>query len=59
MKKDPSKETFLLHYYEALWTNDYLQENYWNTEKVDNGIITMEELEEALNKMENHMAKIT
>ena len=42
----PSKETFLHSY--ILWTNNSLQENYWNTENVDDKIITMEELKEAL-----------
>ena len=44
----PSKETFL-HYYKEIW----------NTENVDDEIITMEELKEALKKMENHLTKIT
>jgi hypothetical protein len=41
--------------------NYSLQKNYWNTEDVDDKIITMEELKEALKikqKMENHPAKI-
>ena len=44
---DPSKETFL-HYYKELWTNDSLQGYYWNKGNVDNEIVTMEELKEAL-----------
>jgi hypothetical protein len=43
-----SKETFL-HYYKEIW----------NTENVDDEIITMEELKEAVKKMENHLTKIT
>ena len=39
----PSKEIFL-HYYKVSQANNSLQENYWNTENADNGIITMEEL---------------
>jgi len=32
----PSKETFFfLHNYKELWTYNSLQENYWNTENVD------------------------
>ena len=58
INSDPSKETSL-HYYKALWINNTLQENYWNTENIDDGIITMEELKEALKKMANRMAKIT
>jgi hypothetical protein len=30
-----------------LWTNNSLQENYWNTENVDD-VVTLEELQEAL-----------
>jgi hypothetical protein len=44
---DPSYETFL-HYYKELWANYSLQENVWNTENVNDEIITMEELKEAL-----------
>jgi hypothetical protein len=38
----------LLHYYKALWTNNSLQENYWNKDNVDDGLIITEELKEAL-----------
>jgi len=54
----PSKESFL-HYYKELWNNNSHQENYWNTENVDNEIITMEELKEALKNMENYLVKVT
>jgi hypothetical protein len=54
----PSKETFL-HNYKELWTHNSLQEKYWNTENVDDEIAIMEELKEALQKMENHLVKIT
>ena len=43
----PSKAAFL-HYYKELWTNNPLQENYWNTENIDDKFITMEELKETL-----------
>ena len=54
----PSKAAFL-HYYKELWTNNSLQENYWNRDDVDDKI-TMEELKEELKKqkMENQLAKI-
>jgi hypothetical protein len=42
----------LLHFHKELWTNNYFQENYWNTENVDDAIITMEKLKEA-SKEEN------
>jgi hypothetical protein len=56
----PSNEIFL-HYYKELWNNNFLQENFWNTENVDDKIITMEKLKEALKKQKigNHLAKIT
>jgi hypothetical protein len=47
----PSKETFL-HHYKEIWTSNSLQENFWNTENVDDKIITMEELKEALTNKE-------
>ena len=54
-----SKEKFL-HYYEELLNNNSGQKNYWNTENVENEIITMEELKEALRKsMENYLVKVT
>jgi hypothetical protein len=56
MYPDPSKETFLLYCWE-LWTSNSYQEIYWNTDNVDDGIVTMEELKE-LNK-KKRMAKIT
>jgi hypothetical protein len=43
----PSKAVFL-HYYKEIWTNISLQENYLNTENVEDSIITMEKLKEAL-----------
>jgi hypothetical protein len=42
------KEIFL-YYYKFLWTNISLQENYCNTENVDDEIIITNELREALN----------
>ena len=36
-----------------------LQETYRNKKNVDDEIIKMEELKEAIKKMENHLAKIT
>jgi hypothetical protein len=54
----PSTETFL-HYDKELWTGNSHQENYWNTDNVDNKIITIEKLKEALKKMEYYQAKIT
>jgi len=54
----PSQEIFV-HYYKVLWTNHSLQENYWNTENIDD-ILTLQEVQEALKqKMENHLVKIT
>ena len=47
----PSKETFL-HNYKEIWTSNSLQEHFWNTENVDDKIITMEELKEALTNKE-------
>jgi hypothetical protein len=44
----PNKEIFLYHC-NFLWTNISLQENYFNTENVDDEIIIMEELKGALN----------
>jgi hypothetical protein len=42
----PRKETFL-HYCKALWITNSLQENFWNTENVNDEIITMEELKKS------------
>jgi hypothetical protein len=47
VKPGPSKENFL-HYYGELWTNNSLQENYWNTENVNDEIITTGQLKEAI-----------
>jgi hypothetical protein len=48
-----------LLYYKEFWTNNSLQENYWNTENADD-IITLEELQETLKqKMENYLVNIT
>jgi hypothetical protein len=44
----PSKEIFV-YYYKELWTNNSIQENYWNND-TDDKIVTMEELKEALKK---------
>jgi hypothetical protein len=52
-----SKEIFS-HYYKESYANNSLQENYWNTENADDGIITMEEFK-ALKKTEKHQANIT
>jgi hypothetical protein len=52
----------LLHYYKDLRTNNSLEESYWNTENINDGIETTEKLKEALKKkqeMENHLANIT
>jgi hypothetical protein len=44
----PGTDIFL-HFYKELLTYNYLQENYWNIENVDDAIITREELKEAPN----------
>jgi hypothetical protein len=56
IKPGPSKEIFL-HYYKELWNNNFLQENYWDTENVDDQRLAMEELKTVL-KMENYIAEI-
>ena len=40
---NPSKETSL-HYYKELQIKNSPQENYWNTENIDDGAIKMEVL---------------
>jgi hypothetical protein len=36
-----------------LWTNNSLQENYWNTENIGDKFITTEELRETLKSKKN------